>query len=66
METYLFSYEFEDARYLLNVKADSQAEALGRVRRMSSAIYDGVLVATIPVALGPLAKLWVWAGNFLK
>ena len=54
---YLFTYECDGVPYNLHVSAYSQAEALARVRRMSTATYGGEVVAKIPIPLAWLARL---------
>lgn len=49
LKTYLFQYRYEGAEYGLNVPACSLKEARGRVKAMSLARYDGILVARVPV-----------------
>lgn len=49
LKTYLFEYTCDGVKYGLDVPAYSQQEAVSRVRRMSTAVYLGTLVATIPV-----------------
>jgi hypothetical protein len=49
LKTYLFSYRYDGSEYGLQIKAYSQEEAVGRVRRMSTAIYDGEIMVTIPL-----------------
>jgi hypothetical protein len=51
LKTFLFTYECDGVPYNLHVSAYSQAEAVARVRRMSIAIYDGEVVAKIPIPL---------------
>ena len=51
LKTFLFSYQCDGVPYNLHVSAYSQAEAVARVRRMATAIYDGEVVAKIPTPL---------------
>lgn len=57
MPKYLFSYAYGNSRYSLTVEADTQQEAVARVRRMSTAVYDGELQFEIKVPTGFLQRL---------
>jgi hypothetical protein len=56
LKTYLFTYQCDGAEYALRVPAESQQAALARVRRMSTAIFDGEVIAKIPMSLGWSAR----------
>lgn len=56
MKTYLFSYEFENAKWAFEIKAKTESEARERLRALAWAKLDGELVATIPCP-GWLARL---------
>jgi len=63
MQTHLFSYRFEDKVWELEITARNAAEAKARLSQLAFAKYDGVLVATIPASLGPLAQVSAWVRN---
>lgn len=63
MQTHLFTYRHDGAEWLLEIKANSETDAKARLARLAYASYDGVLVAKIPAALGPLAPLMTWLRN---
>lgn len=63
MQTHLFSYRFEGKQWELEIKAHNAKEAKARLSQLAFAQYDGVLVATIPAALGPLPVLATWIRN---
>lgn len=46
--TYLFSYNYEGARWSFEIKARDPADAKARVARFMFASYDGELKASIP------------------
>lgn len=48
MREYLFEYAFAGAEWSLTVEADSESEAVARVRAMSAAILLGQLEERIP------------------
>jgi hypothetical protein len=52
LKTFLFTYSYEGSDYALRVTASNQQEAVGRVRRMSTAIYDGEVIAKMPAVAG--------------
>lgn len=60
MKTYLFSYDFQGARYSLEIQASSQPEAMHKLDCMSRAKYDGEVMAKI--YLGPWDRLLHWLG----
>lgn len=61
MKTYLFSYTYAGRTFGLDVPADSLDEAWGRVARMSTATYDGELIARVAVPGGDyLRRLIGW------
>lgn len=62
-QTHLFSYRFEDRDWELEIKARNAEEARARLARLAFAKYDGILVATIPAAFGPISLLAVWFRN---
>jgi hypothetical protein len=54
---YLFEYEYNGEKYGLEVVDETYEAALGRVRRMSTAVYKGELMATVRV---PSWMEWVF------
>lgn len=63
MQTHLFSYRHDDAEWVLEIKANDEADAKARLKRLAWASYDGVLVAKVPATLGPAAVLATWIRN---
>jgi len=63
MQTHLFSYRHDGAEWVLEIKAYDEQDARARLSRLAFASYDGVLVAKMPVALGPVALLATWLRN---
>ncbi len=63
MQTHLFSYRFDGKHWELEIRARNADEAKARLSQLAFAKYDGVLVATIPAALGPFALLATWIRN---
>lgn len=63
MQTHLFSYRYEGSEWILEIKAADEADAKARLGRLAFASYDGVLVAKIPAAIGPLAIAATWIRN---
>ena len=63
-ETHLFSYRFDGSEWSIDIPARNADEAKRRLSALLHARYDGVLVARIPVALGPFAKLYAAFRNF--
>jgi hypothetical protein len=64
MKTYLFEYYFEAAWWMIEIKADSAAEAQDRMNVLSHrAKYVGELQMKLPAGLGWFAKLWCWAAG---
>lgn len=66
LRTFLFTYECDGVPYNLHVPAYSQAEAVARVRRMSTAIYGGEVVAKIPIPLAWPARALALVRNTLR
>lgn len=54
-KTFLFTYEFQDERWEIAIKAKTQVEALHRLQALRDAEYTGELMATVSV--GPS---WWW------
>lgn len=65
-QTYLFSYEFQGARWSVEIPAVSETEARHRAQLMAEARYDGVLQFKIPVPAHPLTRLASWAARALR
>lgn len=63
LKTYLFTYKYDGSDYALRVPALSQQEAAGRVRRMSSAVYDGEVIARIPTIAAWPARTLIFVRN---
>ena len=63
MRTHLFTYRHDGSEWLLEIKANSEADAKARLARLAYASYDGVLIAKVPAALGPLAPVATWVRN---
>lgn len=60
-ERHMFHYHYEGRTYLIEIPADSQAEAEGRMAVLSGrAKYDGVIAMSIPADI-PGAGLFVRA-----
>jgi hypothetical protein len=57
---YLFSYYYHGDRYALEVPARSKAEAIGRIRQMGQAVYDGELVLQIPAGGSIVSRFMGW------
>jgi len=66
LKVFLFTYDCDGVPYNLQVSAYSQAEAVARVRRMSTAIYNGEVVAKIPISFAWPARVLVSIRNFLR
>jgi hypothetical protein len=63
MQTHLFTYRHDGAEWVLEIKAYDEQDAKARLSRLAFASYNGVLVAKIPAALGPVALLVTWFRN---
>lgn len=53
LRKFAFSYSFNGSSYALTIPAETQREAIERVKAMSQANYDGEIFATIPIAKNP-------------
>ena len=62
-ETHLFSYRHDGAEWVIPIQARDADDARRRVGNLAYATYDGVLIAKVPAAIGPLAKLAVRIKN---
>jgi hypothetical protein len=58
--TYLFSYHYQGDRYSLEVPAYNKEDAIGRVRQMAEAVYDGELVVQIPAGGSIVTRFLEW------
>lgn len=56
-KTFVFSYEYRGASWVMELKASSPEDAQQRLRQLPWARLDGELVAKVPVAPNWLAKL---------
>lgn len=64
--TYLVSYQYDGAKWSLEVRATSEEDAMFRLRRASNyGTVDGELMLTIPATpgAGPLTRLICWWKN---
>lgn len=66
LKTYLFTYQCDGAEYALRVPAETQQEALARVRRMSTAVYNGEVLARIPLPLRWPVRMIVFLRNLFS
>ena len=66
LKTFLFSYQYDGAEYALHIPAYSREEALGRVRRMSTAIYDGEVKLRIPIPAQWPARIILFLRNLAR
>jgi len=65
-QTHVFSYSHDGKQWEIEIPAKDADDARLRIGKLAYAHYDGVLVATIPASMGPLAKLVVWLRNAAK
>jgi hypothetical protein len=63
LETHLFTYRYDNARWTIEIPASSEQEARERLARIQYATYDGVLIAKLPATLGVLGKVAVTLRN---
>jgi hypothetical protein len=63
MQTHIFSYRHDGKLWELQMQAYDAEDARRRIGALAYATYDGMLVAKVPAAMGPLAKLVVWVRN---
>lgn len=57
MRTFLVSYTYGGAEWVLELKATDFSDAKARLARLPYARVDGELMAKIPAALGPIAVI---------
>lgn len=57
MKTHLFSYHYQGAQFCFELPADSAEDAQKRLQALAFARYDGEVVATLPVTIGPFSRL---------
>ena len=62
---YLFEYQFDGSKYLLEIPADSREEAEARLSAIPWAEYLGEGVMRIPVRAGVFATFVCWARNLI-
>ncbi|MBL8645277.1 MAG: hypothetical protein JNK21_15200 [Rhodospirillaceae bacterium] len=53
--TFLVSYNYDGAEWILELKATDLSDAKARLARLPYARIDGELMAKIPATLGPIA-----------
>ncbi len=61
--THLFSYRFNGRKYTIDIPATDENEAKERLKALAWAKYDGELVARVPVAVGPFARIAIAVRN---
>lgn len=66
MQTHLFSYRHDGKLWELEIKALNAEDARQRIGKLAYATYDGILIAKVPMALGPFAILAAWVRNAAK
>jgi hypothetical protein len=62
-KTHLFEYNHDGATWSIEIKANSEQDALERLARLQYAKYMGVLQFKLPVELGIFARLLCWWQN---
>lgn len=62
MKTYLLSYQYEGAEWVIEIKAKDMQDANARRARLAFARLDGELIARIPSPTGIFARV----AQFLK
>ena len=65
-KTYLCEYSYGGDRWSFEIKANSHEEAERKLKRISYGKVLGELEAVIPYDFGWMARVWVWASEFLK
>lgn len=65
-KTYLFTYHHNGAEWVIELKAESEQDALARRAKLVNARLDGELVAKLPQSTGWLARLLVKARNLFS
>ena len=63
LESHLFTYRHDGAEWVIEIPARNADDARARIGKLAYATYDGRLIAKVPAALGPLAKLTAWLRN---
>lgn len=63
--TFLFEYQYDGSKYLLEIPADSREEAEARLNVMPWAEYLGEGVMRIPARAGVFATFVCWVRNLL-
>jgi hypothetical protein len=60
---FLFSYWYEGAEWNIEVPARSREDAKKRVSALTLARCDGEVIARMPAALGPVARILAFIRN---
>ena len=63
LKTYLFSYNYDDAEWGIEVQAVNKEDARMRVSRMALARYDGELALKVSTHSGMIPRLIVFIMN---
>jgi hypothetical protein len=72
VKTYLFSYSYQGADCVFEIRADSADDARKRVARLQYATLDGELVAKVPATpmltsvLSPLLSFLARVGSLIR
>ena len=66
LKTYLFTYQHEGAEWVVELRAENEADALARRAKLALARLDGELVAKVPQTAGWLARIVVAVRNQMK
>ncbi|RWC38566.1 MAG: hypothetical protein EOS28_29415 [Mesorhizobium sp.] len=56
-KSFLFSYRYEGAEWNIEIPARSWEDARKRVSALAFAKCDGEVIARMPAALGPIARI---------
>jgi len=62
-KTYLLTYQHDGAEWVIELKAENEADALARRAKLAWARLDGELVTKIPHSMGWLARILVTLKN---
>jgi len=65
-KTFLLRYRFDGEEWGLEIKAKDFAEAEARLAQLPFAKIDGELIASVPLAVGPIATIAVYIRNGLR
>jgi hypothetical protein len=66
VQTHLFTYRYDNARWTIEIFASSEQEARERLARIPYATYDGVVLAKLPATLGVFGKIAVYLKNAVR